>query len=72
MMAKAIEQKIKHCKTCQRKTKHMRETTRTGLLMFLVHLVLTVITAGLWLALVVVWLLLNTKIGGWLCEQCGK
>jgi len=32
--------------------------------MFLVHLCLTAVTAGVWFILLVIWLLLNKKIGG--------
>jgi hypothetical protein len=71
-MAKAIEETLKHCKNCDRTTKHMRNTNKTGLAMFLVHLVLTVVTGGIWLVLLIIWMLLNTKIGGWKCSECGK
>ncbi len=71
-MAKAIEQTIKQCKKCSKKTVHNRTINKTGLIMFLVHLVLTVLTAGVWLVVVVLWLLLNKKIGGWLCAECGR
>ena len=40
--------------------------------MLLVHLVLTVVTVGVWLALVIIWKILNTKIGGWKCSECGS
>ena len=71
-MAKAIEETLKHCKKCEKTTKHLRNTNKTGLAMFLVHLVLTVVTGGVWLILLVIWMLLNTKIGGWKCGECGK
>lgn len=69
-MAKAIEETLKKCKKCNRTTKHYRNTEKTGLLMFLVHLVLTVATMGVWLALVIIYMVLNTKIGGWKCSEC--
>ncbi|GAA4879740.1 hypothetical protein [Ferrimonas pelagia] len=71
-MAKALEQTIKHCRKCDRKTTHQRTYNKTGLVMFLVHLVLTVATVGVWLLLLIVWKLLNAKIGGWICADCGK
>lgn len=71
-MAKAIEQTIKDCKRCSKKTVHHRASSKTGLIMFLVHIVLTIVTAGVWLVLLLVWMLLNTKIGGWSCQECGK
>lgn len=71
-MAKALEQTIKACKCCNKKTVHNRTTNKTGLIMLLVHIVLTVLTAGVWLVLLIAWMLLNTKIGGWTCQECGK
>lgn len=70
-MAKVIEQTLKHCKKCSKQTIHHRANNKTGLLMFLVHLVLTIATAGVWLVLVIIWALLNAKIGGWSCKECG-
>lgn len=70
-MPKKIEEKIMKCSTCNKKTIHMRNSQQTGLLMFLVHLVLTVATVGVWLVLVIVWTLLNKQIGGWQCRDCG-
>lgn len=71
-MAKAVEETVKHCKHCKRKTKHIRNTEKTGLIMFLVHIALTIVTAGVWLVILVIWLILNAKIGGWTCSECGK
>ena len=71
-MAKALEETLKFCKHCQRKTKHQRTYSKTGLVAFLVHLVLTIFTAGAWLVLLVLWKLLTTKVGGWTCAECGK
>ena len=69
-MAKEIEETLKHCSMCNKQTKHMRNNTKTGLVMFLVHLVLTVFTWGVWLVLLIIWKILNTKIGGWTCSEC--
>ncbi|MHC4239959.1 MAG: hypothetical protein ACYSUC_09440 [Planctomycetota bacterium] len=33
------------------------------------HLLLTLVTGGLWL---IVWILCAIKIGGWRCVQCGS
>lgn len=35
----------------------------------LMHLVLSVLTGGLWLP---VWLLCAIRFGGWTCVQCGR
>ena len=71
-MAKAIEETLKHCSKCNKKTVHMRNANKTGLVMFLVHIVLTIVTYGIWLVLLVIYLILNAKIGGWTCRECGK
>lgn len=71
-MAKAIEETIKKCSRCKKPTVHMRNTEKTSAIMFLVHLVLTVLTAGVWLIILVIWLVLNAKLGGWICKECGK
>ena len=34
----------------------------------ILHLILTLVTFGMWL---VVWVLISIKIGGWRCSQCG-
>ena len=70
VMAKALEETFKKCTTCNRKTVHVRNINKTGLAMFLVHLCLTIVTAGVWLILLIIWLLLNKKIGGWTCKNC--
>lgn len=38
--------------------------------MLLIHLVLTVVTVGVWLIFVILWKILNAKIGGWKCSEC--
>ena len=69
---KTIEQKLKHCSRCKKTTTHQRNNTSTGLVMILIHIVLTVLTAGIWLVLLILWKILTAKIGGWKCERCGK
>lgn len=69
-MVKSVEEKIKHCRKCGQKTRHARNVNTTGAAMFLVHLFLTVVTAGVWLVLLVIWLILTKKIGGWKCSNC--
>lgn len=34
----------------------------------ILHLILTVLTLGLWL---IPWMFVSVKIGGWRCTQCG-
>ena len=65
-----IEEQMLPCKKCKKITKHYRNNTKSSGFMLLVHLVLTLSTLGFWLALVIVWKLLNLKIGGWKCSEC--
>lgn len=71
-MGNVVEEKLMKCRKCKKKTKHQRNNSKTGLLMMLVHIGLIAVTAGVWLIVLVVWMLLNAKIGGWRCEGCGK
>ena len=71
-MTAYIEEQIKSCGKCKKTTKHFRNNTKSSGFMLLVHLVLTVVTVGVWLALVIIWKVLNTKIGGWKCSECGS
>lgn len=71
-MAKIIEEQLKNCNKCKKTTKHLRNNKKSSGFMLLVHLVMTFATVGIWLALVIVWKMLNTKIGGWKCSECGK
>lgn len=59
-----MEQNSKFCKRCQKHTLVQRPSTNHVL-----HLLLTIVTAGLWL---IIWMLSIVKIGGWRCTQCGK
>lgn len=70
-MAKVIEEQLKYCSKCGKTTKHHRNNTKSSGFMLLVHLVLTVVTTGIWLVFIIIWKLLNTKIGGWKCSECG-
>lgn len=71
-MAKKIEETLRACKKCKKKTKHMRNGDSTGWLMIVIHLILIVVTFGVWLLLIIIWKILNTKIGGWVCSECRK
>lgn len=72
IMANVIEEQLKNCNKCKKKTKHHRNNSKSSGFMLLVHLILTVSTAGIWLILVIIWKLLNTKVGGWQCGECGN
>ncbi len=69
---KTTESKLKKCKKCGRYTTHKRNVNKSSGLMIFIHFALTVITAGLWLIPLIIWLILFTKIGGWKCESCSK
>ncbi|MCV6612416.1 MAG: hypothetical protein OIF55_16765 [Amphritea sp.] len=71
-MARVIEETLKKCRKCGKETVHRRNNTKTGLAMFLVHLVLTALTMGGWLVLLIIWMVLTAKIGGWKCSECSK
>ncbi len=71
-MAQVIEEQLKHCSKCNKTTKHHRNNSQTSGFMILVHLVLTVVTYGIWLVLVIIWKVLNAKIGGWKCSECSS
>lgn len=51
------------CRGCNRQVLLRRKGTNHVL-----HLLLTVFTAGLWL---IVWVIASIKIGGWRCSLCG-
>lgn len=61
----ANTQIMKHCKTCGKSTLHLQKTTSHVL-----HLLLSVLTAGLW---IVIWVLVsisNSTQGQ--CTECGR
>lgn len=68
---KYVEEKIKYCNECERQTKHYRNNKKSSGFMLLVHLVLIVVTSGFWLIFIILWKILNAKIGGWRCSECG-
>lgn len=67
---KTIEQTLKHCAKCEKQTIHYRNNAKTGLVMILFHIVLAIVTVGVWLVLLGFWKLLTAKIGGWKCQDC--
>jgi len=68
-MATVIQQQLKKCKTCKSKTIHARNGKKMGLFGFLIHATLTIITAGIWLIPLIIWMVLTAQIGGWKCQQ---
>lgn len=51
------------CRTCQARSLLRRRTPN-----HILHLLLSIVTAGLWL---IVWLLLSMSNPDWLCARCG-
>lgn len=52
------------CKQCNAPRPVFRKGTN-----HILHLLLTILTAGLWL---LVWIGVAVKFGGWRCQQCGS
>jgi hypothetical protein len=71
-LAKTIEETLKRCGPCGKQTIHMRNHSTTSGIMIVVHIFLILGTFGVWLALLIIWKVLNAKIGGWTCKECGK
>jgi hypothetical protein len=67
-----VEEKLKHCKRCGKVTKHHRNNTKSSGFMLLVHVALTLLTAGVWLGLLIIVKILDSRIGGWSCSECGN
>lgn len=59
-----LEYKGGYCNQCAAPRKLERKGTN-----HILHLLLTVITVGLW---AIVWLGSTIKFGGWRCHQCGS
>ncbi len=71
-MTKIIEEQLKHCRKCDKTTKHHRNNAKSSGFMLLIHIILTLVTVGVWLVLIIIWKILNAKIGGWKCSECGN
>ena len=71
-MTAIIEKKIKQCKNCERNTKHERNANTSSGFMILMHILLIILTAGIWLPIIVLYKVLFAKIGGWICRECGR
>jgi hypothetical protein len=64
VLVMAEQRKQRKCKMCEKKVLATRPGTS-----HLLHLFLSVITAGIWIP---VWVLISAKIGGWRCPNCGS
>jgi len=68
-MAKYIEEKFTFCKKCDRVTRHYRNNSKSSGFAILVHCVLALCTAGLWLVPLFIYKILFVKIGGFKCSE---
>jgi len=62
-MAEFVEVKG-YCGNCQKQVLIRRKGTN-----HLLHLILTLLTGGLW---AIVWVICAIKVNGWRCSQCGE
>lgn len=53
-----------YCKDCEKRIRAERKGTK-----HILHLILTIFTAGLWL---IIWIGSSIKFGGWSCPSCAK
>lgn len=60
----ALQYSSGYCNFCDKTVKTERPGTN-----HILHLLLSIVTAGLWL---IVWILTSVKFGGWRCSACGK
>jgi len=60
----ADEKSSGYCKQCDKRVVVFRKGTN-----HILHLILTLVTAGLWL---IVWIGSAIKFGGWRCSECGS
>jgi hypothetical protein len=58
-----FEESQRYCPSCEQKVLARRKSTN-----HLLHLALSVLTAGLW---IIVWLAASGMKGEWLCTRCG-
>ena len=66
---KAIEQSLYECPTCGRVTIHSRNVEKMN---WLLHLVLALVTFGVWLIVALLMALSCGPTSAWVCGQCGQ
>jgi hypothetical protein len=69
-MVAIVEEKMKDCGRCQKTTLHYRNNSESSRFMILIHIVMTLLTWGVWLVLLIIWKIMFFKIGGWKCSEC--
>ncbi len=60
----ATKQKMQKCKTCGKKTLHIQQTPN-----HILHLLLTVVTGGLW---AIAWIIISLSSKNPQCTVCGS
>lgn len=72
-MAKKLEQQIRWCRHCKKKTLHYRNNKQIS---WILHILLILITGGIWLIVFVgisiIHLFTKPLAGSWTCSQCGQ
>ena len=68
-MAKYIEETFKKCSKCKKKTTHSRSNSKSGTFAVLMHLILIICTAGMWLLPLLLFKLMFVKVAGWTCTD---
>lgn len=70
-MATVVEQRLLNCSAQGKKTIHHRNAERMN---WILHIILSIVTLGLWLFVVAFLLIGNLFVhhDGWECSECGK
>ena len=72
-MSNIIEEKIKHCDKCQCDTKHERNGSKSSGFMIFIHIVLTLMTWGVYLIPMAIYMLVSkASSDSWKCASCAS
>lgn len=69
---KTVKQELRHCEKCGHATLHHKNSKKIN---WLLHIFLTIITAGLWVVPFVLIVLLSMNVwdsSKWTCHVCGS
>lgn len=70
-MTMVIEEQLKHCAYCDKQTRHMRNNVKSSGFAIFIHVILTLLTVGIWLIPLVLYkLILMMFTGSWKCSEC--
>ncbi len=71
-MTISIEEKLSVCTKCKKSTIHHRNSESLGVIMIIIHIILTIITSGLWIIPLVIYLLFKAgNKNKFVCKECG-